>query len=61
MTGGGPRTLPCGPLVLRITEEGVLWRWEILRDDEIIQEGASISPSAAERDGMKIAELLARR
>jgi hypothetical protein len=56
-----PWTLPCGPLTLRITEEGALWHWEILRDDEVIQHGASISPTAAERDGMKIAELLAKR
>jgi soluble methane monooxygenase-binding protein MmoD len=55
------RLIPCGPLVLRITEVEPLYRWEILREDELIQEGASISPAAAERDGGKIAKLLARR
>ena len=55
------KLIPCGPLVLRITEIEPVWRWEVLRDDELIQEGASISPAAAERDGGKIARLLARR
>ena len=54
------RLIPCGPLTLRITEVEPLYRWEILRGDELIQEGASISPAAAERDGGKIARLLAR-
>ena len=58
---GNVRLIPCGPLVLRITEVEPLYRWEILRGDELIQEGASISPAAAERDGGKIANLLARR
>lgn len=55
------RLIPCGPVVLRITEVEPLYRWEILREGELIQEGASISPAAAERDGGKIAKLLARR
>ncbi|HEY3238139.1 MAG TPA: hypothetical protein VGL92_01150 [Acidimicrobiia bacterium] len=53
--------IACGPLVLRITEVGPLFRWEVLRGDLLLQEGASISPAAAERDGGKIARLLARR
>jgi len=55
------RLIPCGPLTLRITEVEPLYRWEILRGDELIQEGASIPPAAAERDGGKIAKLLGRR
>lgn len=57
----GARIVACGPLVLRITETGPLWRWEVLQGEELLQEGASISPAAAERDGGKIAALLARR
>ena len=55
------RLIPCGPLTLWITEVEPLYRWEILRGDELIQEGALISPAAAERDGGKIAKLLSRR
>lgn len=55
------KLIECGPLVLRITEVEPLYRWEILRQDELLQEGCSISPAAAERDGTKIAKLLARR
>jgi soluble methane monooxygenase-binding protein MmoD len=55
------KLIECGPLVLRITEVEPLYRWEILREDELVQEGCSISPAAAERDGTKIAKLLARR
>jgi soluble methane monooxygenase-binding protein MmoD len=55
------KLIACGPLVLRITEVEPLYRWEILRQDELLQEGCSISPAAAERDGTKIARLLARR
>ena len=54
------RIIACGPLTLRITEVEPLYRWEILRGDDLVQEGASISPAAAERDGGKIARLLAR-
>jgi soluble methane monooxygenase-binding protein MmoD len=55
------KLIECGPLVLRITEVEPLYRWEILRQDDLLQEGCSISPAAAERDGTKIARLLARR
>lgn len=60
-SGDPVQLIPCGPLTLRITEVEPLYRWEILREGELVQEGASISPAAAERDGGKIARLLARR
>ena len=55
-----PVVVCCGSLQIRITEEGPLWRWEIFRDGEMIQEGGSISLSAAHRDGQKVARVLDR-
>lgn len=57
---GKPVVVCCGSLQVRITEEGPLWRWEILKGGETIQEGASISLSAAYRDGQKVARVLDR-
>jgi soluble methane monooxygenase-binding protein MmoD len=55
-----PVVLCCGSLQVRITEVEPVWRWEILRGEEVIQEGCSISLDAAYRDGQKIARVLDR-
>ena len=55
-----PVVVCCGSLQIRIQEAGPLWCWEILKAGEVIQEGASISLSAAYRDGQKIARVLDR-
>lgn len=55
-----PIVLCCGALQVRITEVEPMYRWEILRDGECIQEGASITLDAAHRDSQKIARFLDR-
>lgn len=58
---GPPIVLCSGSLQIRITEVEPMFRWEILRDGEMIQEGASITLDAAHRDSQKIARFLDSR
>ena len=56
-----PVVLRCGALQIRITEVEPMFAWEILRDGECIQEGASITFDAAQRDSQKVARFLGAR